>query len=260
LGKLLEIKTFLDLLKEGKAKLATVNHNDSIEKAIRLMLDNEYSQLPVVKKDRVIGVISYESVARSLFTLLENKQIRHSEFRVEDLMEKVRHIFSLDEDLLVLLDKLADKSYVLVRDDSKVTDIITSYDALRFFRTCGEKFLLLSDIESLLRKIITEKLGSDFEEAERLMYEHAQKEMQKRERKVPKTAEYMEFWEYSPLILSNWGRFKEFFGDKKEVIEKMENARIIRNRTCHFSCPIGVDDSKDLKIILGWLENKQKQE
>jgi hypothetical protein len=36
---------------------------------------------------------------------------------------------------------LADKAYVLIRKRSKVTDIITSYDALWFFRTYVERFL-----------------------------------------------------------------------------------------------------------------------
>ena len=139
LGKLLEIRTFLDLLKEkGKAKLATVNHNDSVENAIRLMLKKEYSQLPVMKKDKMVGVISYESVAKTVFSFAEAKSKQPSKVRVKDCMEKISKTFSNEDDLLSLLNTLADKSYVLFRKRSKVTDIITSYDALQFFRTCGE--------------------------------------------------------------------------------------------------------------------------
>ena len=66
MGKLLETKTFLDFLKaKGKPKLVTANYDDSVGKAIRLMMENKYSQLPVIKKEKVVGVVSYESVANS---------------------------------------------------------------------------------------------------------------------------------------------------------------------------------------------------
>ena len=53
-GKLLEIRTFLDLIKEGKAKLVTANYDDTVEKAIRLMQEKEYSQLPVLKEEKLV--------------------------------------------------------------------------------------------------------------------------------------------------------------------------------------------------------------
>ena len=130
MGKLLETRSFLDFLEtKGKSKLVTVNYNDDVEKAIRLMIENKYSQLPVIKKDKVIGIVSYESVANTLFNLLSNKKKPPSKFKLEDLMEKAS-IFDLEDDILSLLDTLANKSFVLVKSGNRVTDIITSYDAL----------------------------------------------------------------------------------------------------------------------------------
>jgi predicted transcriptional regulator len=135
-GKLLETRTFLDFLKsKGKPKLVTVKYDDSIEKAIRLMLENKYSQLPVIKKEKVVGVVSYESVANTLFNFLGGKMKPPSKFRVEDLMEKAP-MFSSEDDLLNLLDTLANRSFVLIRNGERVTDIITSCDALQYFREC----------------------------------------------------------------------------------------------------------------------------
>ncbi|MGD0203103.1 MAG: CBS domain-containing protein [Candidatus Bathyarchaeia archaeon] len=136
MGKLLETRTFLDFLKaKGKSKLVTVNYKDSVEKAIRLMMENKYSQLPIIKKEKVVGVISYESVTNALFNFLGSKMKPPSKFRVEDLMEKAP-MFSSEDDLLNLLDTLANRSFVLVRNGNRVTDIITSYDALQYFREC----------------------------------------------------------------------------------------------------------------------------
>jgi predicted transcriptional regulator len=139
LGKNLEISTFLDLLEEkGKAKLVTVDHNESVENAIRLMLKEEYSQLPVMKGTKVFGVISYESLAKTVFSFTESTSKPPVKVRAKDCMERVSKLFSFEDDLMCLLSVLADKSYVLIRKRSKVTDIITSYDVLWFFRTCGE--------------------------------------------------------------------------------------------------------------------------
>ena len=132
---------FLDLLEEkGKAKLVTVNHNESVENAIRLMMKGEYSQLPVMKGDRAVGVISYESLAKTVFNFAESKSKPPAKVRARDCMEKVSKIFSVEDDVMDLMSTLAEKSYVLICKRSKVEDIITSYDALWFFRTYGESF------------------------------------------------------------------------------------------------------------------------
>jgi predicted transcriptional regulator len=137
----LEIRAVLDLLeKKGNDKLITVNHNESVENAIRLMLKENYSQLPVMKGDKVVGVISYQSLAKTMFNFTESKSKPPVKVRAKDCMEKVSKIFSVEDDFIDLISTLADKSYVLVCNRSKVTDIVTSYDALWFFRTCGKEF------------------------------------------------------------------------------------------------------------------------
>ena len=137
--KHLEIRTFLGLLMEkGKAKLTAVNHNESVENAIRLMLKEDYSQLPVMKEEKAVGVISYESLAKTVFSFTESNSKPPAKVRAKDCMEKILKIFSLEDDLISLLSELADKSYVLIRKRNKITDIITSYDVLWFFRTYGE--------------------------------------------------------------------------------------------------------------------------
>jgi cystathionine beta-synthase len=142
LEKDFEIGKFLDLLEaKGKSELVTVNHNESVENAIRIMLKEEYSQLPVMKGEKVVGVISYESLAKTVFGFTESKSNPPTKVRTKDCMEKVSKLFSVEDDMMNLLSALADKAYVLIRKRSKVTDIITSYDALWFFRTYVERFL-----------------------------------------------------------------------------------------------------------------------
>ena len=131
--KLLEIGIFLDLLnkKLEKAKLVTTNPNDSIRTTIDKMLKNEYSQLPVKKRGKLVGVFSFESLAKSVFCL--TKTMSKTSFKVKDCMEKTTKTYGNKDDLLSLLDTLGTKSYILIGEGKKVTNIITSYDALRFF-------------------------------------------------------------------------------------------------------------------------------
>jgi predicted transcriptional regulator len=137
LGKLLEIKRFLELIGEGKPELVTIDYNDCVDKAMGLMLKNGYSQLPVMKGDKMVGVISYESLAKTVFSYSETKSKLPSRLRVRDFMEKVSKIFSCEDDVIDLLDRLAEKSFVFISKRDRVTDIITSFDVLSYFRFCG---------------------------------------------------------------------------------------------------------------------------
>ena len=145
----MEIQKFLELIREKKPELVTIDSKDSVDKAIELMLKNKYSQLPVMKADKMIGIISYESLAKNVFNYTENKSKLPSKLRVKDFMEKVSKIFSNQDDVGSLLDTLAEKSFVIIMKRNKVTDIITNYDALRFFRAYGKDFFCTNTKSSL---------------------------------------------------------------------------------------------------------------
>ena len=85
----------------------------------------------------MVGVISYESLAKTVFSYSETKSKLPSRLRVRDFMEKVSKIFSCEDDVIDLLDRLAEKSFVFVSKRDRVTDIITSFDILSYFRVCG---------------------------------------------------------------------------------------------------------------------------
>ena len=145
----MEIQKFLELIREKKPELVTIDSNDSVDKAIGLMLKNKYSQLPVMKADKMIGAISYESLAKNVFNYKENKSKIPSKLRVRDFMEKTSKIYSNQDDVVSLLETLAEKSFVVIMKRNKVTDIITNYDALRFFRAYGKDFFCTNTKSSL---------------------------------------------------------------------------------------------------------------
>ena len=145
----MEIQKFLELIREKKPELVTIDSKDSVDKAIELMLKNNYSQLPIMKADKMIGAISYESLAKNVFNYKENKSKIPSKLRVRDFMEKTSKIYSNQDDVVSLLETLAEKSFVVIMKRNKVTDIITNYDALRFFRAYGKDFFCTNTKSSL---------------------------------------------------------------------------------------------------------------
>jgi len=251
MGKLLEIRTFLALVKEqGEDRLVTVSPDAGIKETIGLMLEKEFSQLPVKKEDKTVGVISYESLAQRGFNFMKSLPKASPKCRVKDYMEESIEIYRNDKDLLCLLDTLAVKSYILIGEEDNATDIITSYDALKFFRTCGEDFLILNDIESNLRKIISCKFdATSFEEASRICL-----------KRKPKTVNDMEFWEYSFFILRKWESFKDVIGDREEFKAILREVKRIRNNVCHFNCSVGSSNKEYLITILRWLMGRLKED
>ena len=76
MAELLRIDKFLKLLKaKGKPDLVTLNFGDKIDHAIKLMIGNDFSQLPVKKDGKIVGIISYGSIVRALL-FLEKKNER----------------------------------------------------------------------------------------------------------------------------------------------------------------------------------------
>jgi CBS domain-containing protein len=253
MAELLRIDEFLKLLKaKGKPDLVTLNFGDKIDHAIKLMIGNAFSQLPVKKDGEIVGIISYGSIVRALL-FLEKKNERPIDLlrvKVEDLMEKPCWR-NYDSDLFDLLDKLAIKSFIQTKTEDGTDEIITSYDAIDYFRGLAESFLALNDIENCLRHIIHEKFDeSSFKEKARIALSY-------KKNGVPGTVNDLDFGGYITFVSYYWKKFSEFFGDRKMFLRYLEKARNIRNDICHFRGPIAESDKEALKFISNWLKSKK---
>lgn len=135
-------------LVQHQAKLVTVSLDTRITQALALMIEHDFSQLPVVDTDfKPLGIITTDSIARALLTLGTTVK----EPRVKDAFTKPP-IFHADEDLLYLLDYLLKASAVFLIDaEGKLSGIITDYDTTQYFRQRAEDIVLVEDIESTLK-------------------------------------------------------------------------------------------------------------
>ncbi|MBW4563771.1 MAG: DUF4268 domain-containing protein [Mojavia pulchra JT2-VF2] len=146
--------TVQDLIKD-KQKPVTVYSNDSVQKAVDLMIEYDFSQIPVVdNQDKLLGIVTSDSILRAL----KNLNVTLSDLTVNPhAMSKMskKHLFTANEELFALLDTLKDTYAVIIVDvEGKVTGIVTSYDTTDYFRRRAEDTMLVEDIESMIKDYV----------------------------------------------------------------------------------------------------------
>lgn len=215
-------------LEAANVNLITVKPDSSLNEAITLMLRHDYSQLPVMINERdVKGVISWESITPKL--ALANSQ---STF-VRDYMKPHREINSMDS-IFSALPRVVEYSYVLVRaPDQRISGIITTTDLSTQFKQLSEPFLLLSEIENHIRKLIDGK----FTKQELISIVNPSDS----ERTIESVAdltlgEYIRLFEDPSLWLKTGLKV-----DKKTFTRELDKVRIIRNDVMHFD-PDGISE------------------
>lgn len=204
-----------------------------VAEAITLMLQNDYSQLPVMTGERdVKGMFSWKSLGSRL-------ALGRACGKVREFMETAYDI-SADASLFEAIQQIVLRECVLVRDNTRrVTGIVTTADLGLQFAQLGEPFLLLGQIENHVRTLIAEK----FTKAELA----AARDPSDPGREIEDVAD-LTLGEYVRL-LENPTRWKKLGirVDRKIFIEELKRVLEIRNDVMHFD-PDGVA-SEDLSIL-----------
>jgi Domain of unknown function (DUF4268)/CBS domain len=138
-------------LLEGCGKPVVVKKNDTVNHALSLMIDNDYSQLPVVDDEhQPLGMVTYESIVRGLV----NFNARVDEILVSNVLTPV-DVYTDEDDLFDLLNRLRDTNAVLIINfNDDLVGIVTSYDSTEYFRKRAEDLMYIEDIESIVKEMI----------------------------------------------------------------------------------------------------------
>lgn len=146
-------------LPAANRKLVAVNQQDPLNRAITLMLQHDFSQLPVMQSAREVkGVITWKSIGAK-HALGQNCQ------SVGECREDARIVDS-NRTLFEAISTIVESGYVLVRDqrDRRITGIVTASDLSLQFQNLAEPFLLLREIELQIRRLLGDKLSiNDFD-------------------------------------------------------------------------------------------------
>jgi hypothetical protein len=208
-------------------KLASANRtplsikpDDTIIKAVTLMMKHNFSQLPVMTTDREVkGIISWESLGRRL--VLRN----NCEF-VRECMVQAK-VISSDESIFTAVDDIIANQYVLIYNTQKIIcGIVTTSDLSQQFRQLGEPYLLLREIENYIRRMIQDKFT--------LQELKAACKATDTEKEIGSPAD-LTLGDHIYLIADprNWKKLNLLI-DRLEFTDNLDEIRRIRNDVMHF--------------------------
>jgi CBS domain-containing protein len=146
---------------QDQPSLVTISPDATLQEAVARMIENDFSQLPVVEGGLPFGspatFITSTSIARALRVF--GTSLQH--LRVRDALVPARTL-SADEDLFSKMDDLLDAYAVLVlKPDGTIAGIVTNYDTTQYFRSRAEEMLLVEDVETTLKDHIRIAYGGD---------------------------------------------------------------------------------------------------
>ena len=190
----------------------------------------KYSQLPVVDGGHVLGVFSHRSFSERVIRL--NLVVsKVTELLVDDCYERISFAKVTDEfsDLFEQFDR---DNAVLVGDPDRLQGIVTPMDVLRYLYGIASPFVLLTEIELALRRLILVTL-----EGEQLRNCIATSLKRFANRAELVSLNEMVFNDYILLIChhENWPHFQSTIGGTLEVVQaKLHEVREMRNIVFHF--------------------------
>jgi len=127
--KQLEVKTEVQARQILHHEIVGVEKSDMVSKAVRLMKEHGYSQLPVFDKEHVVGSITEKTI---LGEILAGKDLsRVSMFSVGEIMDETFPQVGEDTPLSLISSLLQVYPAVLVSRKGKVVGIITKADLLK---------------------------------------------------------------------------------------------------------------------------------
>ncbi|MCG3209275.1 MAG: hypothetical protein FOGNACKC_02896 [Anaerolineae bacterium] len=238
--------------------LVTVSPNTEVSTAVALMQKYNFSQLPVVAGDDVLGVFSYRSLANRLLAIGKTKE-HFGDLSVDEFMEQFKFAQPSDN-WESILDYLNHASGVFVGNRDQLEGIVTATDVLKYLHHIASPFVMLAEIELSLRRII-QRCVTDTE-LQGCM-QNSLKDIYSQD-EMPTGVLEMTFNDYAQIIGDgrNWPKFCIVFGNsewyRKKTAENLKEVRDLRNDVFHFRRSLTKEDYEKLAIHRNWLQIKTR--
>jgi restriction system protein len=130
--------------------VVAVEAQEPLGRAIGLMVENEFSQLPVVDQHgRLLGIVTWESIAHANF------RQQHPKTVADATLANPRTCRESDE-VFPHIDDIYKYGFLIVVDgENIVTSILTAADLAAELRNRVQPFTLLEEIERRLRRVVS---------------------------------------------------------------------------------------------------------
>jgi hypothetical protein len=247
----------IEQLIKNREKPTCVRQDQTIREALALMLEREYSQLPVIDENgELIGLISDEVITHRYFHL--RGEVPLLDLTVDHCLIPAVTL-TKDRDIFEALDRLKDVyAIVIIEEDNSPTGILTEFDLAHFFRDLTEDLLIVEDIEISLRQIVERVLSSDQAMKTALINAHG---VDSKEPGKPRVKfDEQTFGQLTNLINhpKNWHQFEDIFQPQDVFHRLMNEVRENRNQLAHFRGDLDVIQKSALKAAKQWLEARPK--
>ena len=205
-------------------EIKTITKDESIQSIAKKMIENDFSQMPVVEGDTLIGYVSWNTIMKSL-SETNDEPLRY--FPKDNLNGCIIESGTLLPDAL---NAIKDKDFLFVVDDEKsmkIKDIITLWDVAGSYSDMFIGMAYTENIELKLRKIIN-TAKPDKHKIEKII-----------NRKI-KNYKDLHLGNYEFVFADDeiWGKIKDSTNitiDKEELINDVKQIAFIRNYITHFT-------------------------
>lgn len=221
--------------------IVAVAPNTPIAQATTLMMLRDFSQLPVIQNDRGLkGAVTWRSIGLAA-------ALGRTITTVNDCMVKAEEV-SWDTPVLDAINMVVSAEFVLVRGkDKSLQGIITAADLSLLFRALSEPFLLLGQVENMVRLLVARAFTVEEMKAARNPGETS--------REVSDVSD-LSFGEYVRLLEPSdaWPKLKVTF-DREPFLRDLRSVHAIRNDVVHFDPdPLGPGDIALLRNFAAFLD------
>jgi len=117
----------------------------TVEDALSVMREKNFSQVPVVAGREVLGVFTYRSFAAGIVKL-PGSELKPLILPVEEFLEDLKFA-QITDDLAALIDEFDIKDAVLVGLSDRLQGIVTTVDALKYFYRVASPYVILFEVE-----------------------------------------------------------------------------------------------------------------
>jgi CBS domain-containing protein len=227
-------------LKSAEGDLVSVRPEHSLDHAQSLMMQFDYSQLPVLSSPRdLLGALSWESIAQ--------RRIHRASCVLKDCIVAA-DVVDAGDDLLYNVPRIISRGFVFVRGrDRQISGIVTTTDLSSTFLELAEPFLLIGQAERCLRKVVVDNFSQD---------EIAAAKDPRDELRAVETVESLTLGEIARLFepTDRWQALGWQI-DRKVFLTTLSNLLDMRNETMHFSPdPVEEEKLQAVRNSLKWLQ------
>lgn len=246
----------IERLLVGREDPTCVRQDQTIREALVLMLQSDFSQLPVIDNEgELVGLISSDTIIHRYFHV--DGEVAMLDLPVHNCL--IRPVtLTKDRDIFEALDRLKDVYAIVIVEENRPTGVLTEYDMAHFFRNMTEDLLTVEDIEVSLRQTAQRILATTEVLNEALINAHGEDSKQPGEPRLG--FDELSFGQLIRLIThpKNWAQFEDALGPMDMFERLMEVVRVNRNQLAHFRGELGAIQQSALKNAQYWLEARPK--